>query len=160
MFWGEFILCLLVLSWASIAIINNGIGGVVQEYQNSCTAYVWVLFVLLSLFEVLSSKRHPRKFKESLGIFWNERKGTENGIAIGSCLIPLSLLVHTVIVPPSSEDPLSLLPYFDASISTPLVILTFYVLGFIPGMKWLGTVGKYILALSVVSYGFALWTNG
>ena len=155
MFWAESLLILSALVWSTYVIFQVHDSTIAF----SCMGYVWFLFSSFFLFEYLSSRRSPLKLKQSLGVFWNERTNAGNGIVIGSCLVPLTLLVHTVIVSPS-EDPRGLLPYFDASISTPLVILVFYSIGSLSHAKWLGSIAKYILSLSFVSYAFALWTKG
>lgn len=156
MFFAESSLLFIVLLSSSYYVFFGSI--LTSQIEKSCTTYVWFLLVVSFCFEYYSKRVDNIKIQSSLGYLWNERKNIGNGIVIGTCLLPLSLLLHCVIIDPTTNN--YLLPYFDASISTSLVILLFWILGIFPVFRIVPLLGRFILSLGIVSYSFAIWTKG
>lgn len=157
MFFAESSLLLTILLFCSFTVFLEN--GEESQIKQSATCYVLFLFSVLFSFEYYSKYLvNPCKIKASLDYLWNERENTGNGIVIGTCLLPLSLLIHCVIIDPATNQ--TLLPYFDASISTSLVILVFWILGMFPILRIIPLLGRFIFSLAIVSYAFAIWTKG
>lgn len=151
----------VLLLWATNeAWVSSEIdGGHTTYIKHACTGYVWLLFVSFLVFEIAIQRSSRHQVKCMLGILWNERQDAGNGIVIGSCLLPLSLLVHLVLFNPV-HDPTTLLSYFDAIICSTLVILVFWITGFFSLLRIIPGPIRYLFSLLFISFSFAQWTGG
>ena len=156
---AESLLTGVLLIWATTEawVSRETDGGHTTLIKQECASYVWVLFLSFLAFELMIQRFSQREAKSRLGMLWNERQDAGNGIVIGSCLLPLSLLVHLVLFDPV-HDPTTLLSYFDSIICSTLVILLFWISGCFAILRNIPGPIRYLLSLLLLSFSFSQWT--